>query len=134
MRLPSAAALLVLLAVAGCGGEDRSFTQDYNRAVRPLSRMGQHVGTKPAAFDRLAAGTAATRRNLAKLDPPDGAKDELQVMLSRLDDVTADLRRVARAARGHDPVTQRRAARALVRSSNAVQRAETRLKAAVGSG
>ena len=134
MQLRSAAALLVLLAVAGCGGDDSSFTRDYNRAVRPLSRLGQHIGTKPSSFDRLAAGTAATRRNLAKLDAPDGAKDELQVMLTRLDDVTADLRRVATAARGHDPVKQRRAARDLVRSSNSVQQAETRLKAAVGSG
>ena len=70
----------------------------------------------------------------AKLQAPDGAEDELKVMLVRLDDVTGDLRRVAAAARGHDPVKQRRAARALVRSSNAVQRAESKLKAAVGSG
>jgi hypothetical protein len=40
---------------------------------------------------------------------------------------------VARTARGHDVVKQRRAARALVRSSTAVEQAETRLKAAVGS-
>ena len=132
MQLRSAAALLVLLAAAGCGsGDDSTFTQDYNKAVSPLSRLGGHIGTKPAAFDRLARGTEATRRNLAKLDPPDGARDELNAMLARLDDVTADLRRVATTARGHDVVKQRRAAKALVRSSTAVEKAETALKRAV---
>jgi hypothetical protein len=132
MKLRSAAALLVLLAAAGCGGEEENhFAQDYNRAVRPLSRLEQHLGTKPAAFDRLARRTAETRQNLARLDPPDGAKDELDAMLHELDRVTSDLRRVAKSARGTDVVKQRRAARALVRSSNAVQEAETRLKRAV---
>ena len=131
MRLRSAAVALSLLAAAGCGGDDRSFTQDYNQAVRPLSRLGQHIGTKPASFDRLARRTEATRRNLARLDPPEGARDELDALLTRLDRVTADLRGVATAARGHDVVKQRKAANALVRSSNAVQRAETKLKQAV---
>jgi hypothetical protein len=132
MQLRSAALALVLLAAAGCGGgDDSTFTQDYNKAVMPLSRLGGHVGTKPAAFDRLARGTEATRRNLAKLDPPKNARDELDTMLARLDDVTADLRRVASTARGHDIVKQRQAAKALVRSSNAVEQAETALKRAV---
>ena len=132
MKLRSAAALLVLLAVAGCGSEDEgSFARDYNRAVRPLSELEEHLGTKPSSFDRLARRTALTRSNLAKLDPPNDAQDELDAMLHQLDRVTADLRRVATTARGNDVVKQRRAARALVRSSNAVQEAETRLKLAV---
>src|SRR3954447_16131822 len=132
MRHRSAAVLLVLLVLAGCGGDERTFSQDYNRAVRPLSRLGEHVGTKPSSFDALARRTHQTRANLAKLDPPNGADDEMKALLERLDEVTADLRGVARAARGHDVVHQRRAARALVRSSNAVEQAETKLKRAVG--
>jgi hypothetical protein len=131
MRLRSAAALLVLLAVAGCGADESSFTQDYNRAVRPLSRLGEHIGTKPSSFDALARRTHETRNNLAKLDPPSGAQDEMKALLRRLDDVTGDLLAVAKSARGNDVVDQRRAARALVRSSNAVEQAETRLKRAV---
>ena len=131
MRLPSAATLLVLLAVAGCGGDESTFSQDYNRAVRPLSRLGEHVGTKPSSFDALARGTRKTRDNLAKLDPPNGAEDEMKALLRRLDEVTGDLRGVAKAARGHDFVRQRRAASDLVRSSNAVEQAEKRLKRAV---
>ena len=131
MQLRSAAALLVLLAVAGCGGDERSFSQDYNTAVRPLSRLGEHIGTKPSSFDALARRTHQTRANLAKLDPPDGTQDEMRALLRRLDEVTTDLRDVATAARGHDVVDQRKAARALVRSSNAVEQAETKLKRAV---
>ena len=131
MRLRSAAALLVLLAAAGCGGDDSTFTQDYNRAVRPLSRLEEHIGTKPSSFDTLARRTHATRANLAKLDPPEGAEDEMRALLARLDAVTADLRGVAKAARGKDVVDQRKAARALVRSSSAVEQAETKLKRAV---
>ena len=131
MRLRSAALPLVLLAVAGCGGDETTFTQDYNRAVRPLSRLGEHVGTKPSSFDALARRTQETRDNLAQLEPPDGAQDEMKALLARLDAVTADLRGVAKAARGHDPVNQRKAATALVRSSNAVEQAETKLKRAV---
>jgi hypothetical protein len=131
MKLPSAAAALVLLAVAGCGGDENTFSQDYNQAVRPLSRLGEHVGTKPRSFDALARRTHQTRANLAKLDAPDGADDEMKALLVRLDEVTADLRRVATAARGHDIVHQRKAARALVHSSSAVEQAETKLKRAV---
>jgi hypothetical protein len=131
MQLRSAATLLVLLALAGCGGDESNFPQDYNKAVRPLSSLGEHIGTKPSSFDALARRTAETRRNLAKLDTPEDAKDEMKAMLVQLDRVTADLRRVATASRGNDPVKQRTAARALVRSSNEVERAETRLKRAV---
>ena len=131
MQLRSAAALLVLLALAGCAGDESTFSQDYNRAVRPLSRLGEHVGTKPSSFDALARRTHQTRVNLAKLDPPSGADDEMKALLARLDAVTGDLREVATAARGDDVVKQRQAARALVRSSNAVEQAETKLKRAV---
>jgi hypothetical protein len=134
MQHRSAATLLVLLAVAGCGGDDSTFSQDYNRAVRPLSRLGEHVGTKPSSFDALATRTRQTRDNLAELDPPEGAQDEMKALLARLDTVTADLSGVAKAARGKDPVDQRKAAKALVRSSNAVEQAETRLKRAVEKG
>src|SRR4051812_31989116 len=135
MRLRSAAALLVLLAAGGCGGgDDSSFAQDYNRAVRPLSRGEEHLRTKTSSFAPRAGRPAATRRNLAKLDPPDRARDELDAMLDQLDRVTSDLRRVAKTARGADLVKQRRAARALLRSSNAVEQAETRLKRAVQQG
>ena len=131
MKLTSSAVVLVLLAVAGCGGGDGSFSQDYNRAVRPLREIGAGMGTQPRAFDRLARRTEQTRANLAKLDAPGDAQDELDALLKRLDAVTMDLRDVARAERSRDVVKQGQAAKALVRSSTAVQQAETALRNAL---
>jgi hypothetical protein len=131
MRLTSPGLVFVLLIVSGCGGGDGSFTRDYNRAVRPLRELRQTPGTQPGAFTRLAERTERTRANLAKLDAPDGAQDELDALLGRLHDVTRDLREVARAERSRDVPRQRRAATALVHSTEAVQRAETALQQAV---
>jgi hypothetical protein len=130
MRLTSSAVALVLLALLGCGGEESTFTEDYNRAVRPLSSFGQ-AGSGAAQFDRLANRTHRIRQNLAELDPPEEARDEFDGLLARLDQVTRDLGAVARAERSKDVVKQRRAAKRLVRSSDAVERAETALKRAV---
>jgi hypothetical protein len=132
MRLTSAGVVLVLLAVAGCGGgSDDSFTKDYNRAVRPLSGLSSDLGTTAAEFKRLADRTRQTRENLAGLDPPRDAQDEMDRLLARLDEVTRDLSAVARGVRSRDPVRQKRAAERLVKSSAEVQRAETALHQAV---
>ena len=131
MKLTSSAVVLVLLAVAGCGGSDGGFTEDYNQAVKPLSQLEQGMGSKPREFDRLAERTKETRNNLAKLDPPDDAKAEFQTLLTELDKVTKDLTAVASAARSQDVAAQRQAAEKLVKSSTDVQQAETALKQAV---
>jgi hypothetical protein len=131
MKRNSSAAVLVLLVLAGCGGSDSSFTDDYNQAVKPLSQLEQGMGTQPREFDRLARRTNQTRRNLEKLDPPDDAQDEFDAFLAQLDKVSADLKAVASAARSNDVPEQRHAARELVRSSARVQQAETALKQAV---
>lgn len=131
MRVTSAAAVLVLLLAGGCGGSDNDFADAYNEAVRPLRGLEQGMGTQPREFERLARRTRQTRRNLAKLDAPEDARDELQALLGELDSVTAALTAVAGAARDHDVVRQRRAAKRLVRSSTEVQGAEAALKQAV---
>jgi uncharacterized lipoprotein YehR (DUF1307 family) len=132
MKLTSPVVLLVLLAVAGCGGgSDGSFTEDYNKAVKPLSDLQTNMGTDAAQFDKLAERTGETRDNLADLDPPSDAKDEMDKLLSGLDRVTEDLSGVADAVRSKDPVKQQNAAKQLVKSSADVQQAETALKQAV---
>jgi uncharacterized lipoprotein YehR (DUF1307 family) len=132
MKLTSPVVVLVLLAVAGCGGgSDDSFTEDYNQAVKPLSDLQTNMGTNAAQFDKLAERTGETRDNLADLDPPEDAKDEMDKLLSGLDSVTKDLSDVADAVRSNDPVEQRNAAKQLVKSSAGVQQAETALKQAV---
>ena len=131
MRLTSAALALVLLALAGCGGSDSGFTDDYNQAVKPLTELEQGMGTKPGAYERLAQRTRATRTKLAKLDPPADAKDEFRALLKELDKVTRDLSDFAAAARDKDVAAQRQAAQGLVKSSTDVQQAESKLKQAL---
>ena len=99
--------------------------------MEPLSKLGEGMGTDASEFNRLARRTERTRDNLAELDAPDDAKEEFDVLLARLDQVTGDLRAVARSTRSKDVVKQRRAAKRLVRSSTEVQRAEAALRRAV---
>jgi hypothetical protein len=131
MKLTSPVALLVLLVVAGCGGGNDSFTEDYNDAVKPLSQLQTTGGTSAAEFDRLANRTKETHDNLADLDPPDDAKDEMDKLLSGLEGVTRDLSAVADAVRAKDPAQQADAAKQLVKSSAEVQQAESALQQAV---
>ena len=131
MRLGSTAGLLVLLVMLGCGGEDGSFTEDYNQAVTPISELRGRLGTQPENYDRLAARTRETRRNLARLEPPEGAAEELDALVAGLDHVTTSLLAVSRAARSEDPVRERRAARRLRRSNDEFRRAENALHRAV---
>jgi hypothetical protein len=131
MRLSSSAVLLVLLLAMGCGGAEPSFTEDYNEAVTPISELGHNLGTRPENYDRLAERTRRTRRNLARLEAPEGAADELHALVAGLDGVTSSLLDVARAARREDPVRERRAARRLERSNGEFRRAENALRRAV---
>lgn len=132
MKLTSPVLLLVLLAVAGCGADSgNSFTEDYNEAVKPLSELKTGMGTNAAEFDKLADRTGEARANLADLDPPSDAQDEMDKLLSGLDRVTQDLSAVADAVRSKDPVKQQDAAKQLVKSSAEIQRAETALQQAV---
>ena len=131
MRLSSSAGLLVLLVTLGCGGGDASFTEAYNDAVTPISELRGRLGAQPENYDRLAERTRQTRRNLARLEAPEAAADELDALVAGLDDVTSSLLAVARAARSEDPVRERRAARRLRRSNDEFRRAENALHRAV---
>ena len=131
MRLRSSAALLVLLWAAGCGGEDSTFTEDYNRAVTPIASLAGDLEGSAADYDDLARRTRRTGSNLARLDPPDAASDELRRLRAGLARVTRSLEAFASATREKDPVLQRRAAKRLVRSNEEFGRAETALHRAV---
>jgi acyl-CoA reductase-like NAD-dependent aldehyde dehydrogenase len=131
MRLPSPGVALVLLAVAGCGGGDGSFTEDYNRAVQPIAKLGGNPGTRPAHYERLAMRARETKRNLAHLTAPDGAGDELDALRTELGRVADGFDDVARAARERDASRQLAATRELRSDIRAYERAEKALKRAV---
>lgn len=131
MRLSSSALVLVLLALAGCGGSGGEFTDDYNQAITPLRELEQGMGTKPREYERLARRMRATRAKLARLDPPDDARTEFRALLTEFDRRATDLSSYAAAARSNDVAAQRQAAEALAKSDTGAQRAESRLKKAV---
>ena len=134
-------ALALSAAVAGCGeSESSSFKEDYNAAVRPLSELKTDVGGSldggsgksneaiAKEFENLARKARQTRANLAKLDPPDNAREEFDALLSALGDGSDDLGAVAAASREDDPAKAAEAAQELVKSGTRIQEAETDLK------
>src|SRR5918995_268585 len=103
--------LVPALAVAACGeSEDNDFREGYNTAVKPLSELNSGIGSSingaegqsnaaiRKEFQNLADKAQETRDNLSELDPPDDAKQEFDALLAALDDGTADLNAVAKAA------------------------------------
>ena len=132
MKLTSPVALLVLLVLAGCGGGNDSFTEDYNEAVEAAGRAQDRRGVEPAGIRPPRGADRQTRQNLADLDPPDDAQDEMDKLLAGLDRVTQrpDARSRTRCGR-RIPTQQANAAKQLVESSAEVQQAETALQQAV---
>jgi hypothetical protein len=100
-----------LVAAAGCGGsDDADFVDGYNNAVEPLNTLMQDIGptdaTDPAAasqsLNKLADGLEGVRADLAELEAPDDAADELDRLLTSLDKGTDQVRDMAAAAEKGD--------------------------------
>jgi hypothetical protein len=132
------------LPVSACGeSEETEFKEDYNAAVKPLSELNTDIGSSIGGasgrsndaiakeFEQLADKAQQTRNNLADLEPPDGAQESFDELLSSLKKGTEDLRAVAQAAKDGDPAAARQASEALVSSGRAIQQAETELQDAV---
>jgi hypothetical protein len=132
------------LPVSACGeSEETEFKEDYNAAVKPLSELNTDIGSSIGGasgrsndaiakeFEQLADKAQQTRNNLADLEPPDGAQESFDELLSSLKKGTEDLRAVAQAAKDGDPAAAREASEALVSSGRAIQQAETELQNAV---
>jgi hypothetical protein len=136
-------ALLALAAPIACGDNDNAFKEDYNQAVEPLSSLGDDVGQSlsrasgesnkelASRYNDLADRMKEVRGNLARLDPPDDAQDELDALVASLRKGTKNLRSLADAARSGDPAEAQDAAAALVRTGQEIQSAETDLQQAV---
>jgi len=131
------------LPAAGCGdGSSSQFKEDYNQAVKPLSRLKDIGGSIGGAagqtnqqlakeLERLANRAAQTRKNLSHLEAPDDAEEEFQSLKDALGDTIHDLRGFAAAAKEGDPAEANKASKRLVASGTEVQQAEEELRRAV---
>ena len=112
LRRPLLAILpIVVVAVAACGGsDDAEFIDGYNKAVAPLGTLMTDLGptsaTDPDAASKslvkLADGLDQVRTELAALEPPADAADELDRLLTSLDKGTDQVRTMADAAKDGD--------------------------------
>jgi hypothetical protein len=150
MTRPRAAVFLLLAALAGpgCGEEDETtdrFRDGYNAAIERLNEVntniqesGQELSSKPGGeiareFDRIADTAAQTRANLAKLEPPEDARDEFDELLAAIEEGVRNIRAVGEAARQRDQERFREATEQLSESGEEISAAEAELKDAVES-
>ena len=104
-------AVALATAAAGCGGsDDADFVEGYNKAVEPLTTLMQDIGPTNASnpdkagdsLNKLADGLEGVRADLADLEAPDDAKEELDSLLTSLDKGTDQVREMAAAAKDGD--------------------------------
>jgi hypothetical protein len=142
-----ALALLCALAVAaatGCGGSDsKDFAKEYNKIVREFRTLPSDVGSAvggasaksdvalAAQFRGLANRASREVDKLAKLSPPDDAKDEFNAFVGVLRRIAGDLRAISSAAAAHDASKARHSTRSLIEDAKRASGAERALKKAV---
>lgn len=138
-----AVCVALALAVAGCGDDDSDqFREDYNAAVKGLTKANTEIGQATGdtgrsnraiakEFRGIADMVEQTRLDLARLDPPEDAKDEFNRLLSGLDQRVQDLNGVAAAVKKGSPSAASRALRAVSRTDEKILDAERALRQAV---
>jgi uncharacterized protein YoxC len=138
-KLTLAALLTLAIAAAGCGNSDSNeFIEGYNEATAPLQELTTGLGSATsggaaaeAKLNELADGLEDVKVKIADLEPPDGAQDEVDAMLTAVDDMTAQVREIAKSAKSRDVKALTAAATELQTTATALGTAEADLKAAV---
>jgi hypothetical protein len=138
--------LLAALVGVGCGDDDDTadqFRDGYNAAIQRLNDVnsnieesGEELASKPGPqiakeFDQIAETAAQTRADLAKLEPPEDARDEFDELLTAIEDGVTNIRGVADAAREENQQQFQDATEALSESGEEISAAENELKDAV---
>jgi hypothetical protein len=138
-------AIVLCLAVPACGGESEPdrFSSGYNAAIQRLDQASRElVALEPAdkkessraiarQLDRFADALAGTRRELARLSPPERATKQFDDLVAALDKSVDAGHRAADAARAIQPARQRRALAELRDAALEIARAQTSLARAV---
>jgi ABC-type transporter Mla subunit MlaD len=138
-KLIIAPLVALAIAAAGCGGSDSDeFIESYNEATAPLQELTSELGSAAGGgagaekqLNQMADGLDDVGNKLAALEPPDDAQDELDAMVGALEDTTAQVREIAKAAKSGDVEALTAAATELSNSGTALAEAETKLKTAV---
>jgi hypothetical protein len=138
-----AAALVALLAAAGCGGS-QAFIEDYNDATEPFPQLGVDVSraitdaatAKAGAqqdLETAVTGMEAVVADLRSLDPPDEAQDEFDELIAATDAWIGEIRSLGTLLRSEsrDPAKLVAAAQQAVDGARRAQEAEQALRVAV---
>ncbi len=127
--------LALALAGAGCGsGEENDFIEDYNAATTPLTELTTELGSgapTQESLGKMADGLEDVKVRLAELDPPDDAQDELDRMLTALEENTAGVRKMAKAVKANDIERMTTATQEFSAKGAELVEAEQALRAAV---
>ena len=137
--LPLASVLALVIAAAGCGGNDNNdFIESYNQTTAPLQELTTELGSATGGganaekqLNQMADGLAEVRTKLANLEPPEDAQDELDAMVAALKDTADQVREIAKSAKSGDVEALTSAATELAETGQQLADAEQKLKAAV---
>jgi hypothetical protein len=134
-KLLLAPVVALVVAAAGCGGSDSNdFVESYNAATKPLTELTAGLSSgEPSAdsLNQMADGLADVKTKLAALDAPEGAQDELDAMLTSIDESTAQVRTMAKAVKSQDVEQLTQATQEFSASGTELVQAEEALRAAV---
>ena len=138
--------LVVLAALAGCGGNDeKTFDEQYARLNTRLLDVGRDVdrGLRSAAgksnkelseqFAAFALRLDALNTGLRRLDPPDELEGRAATLIARIDDTVKDLKALSGAAGEGDRAGTAQAVVDFATSSRELNRAQNALARATGA-
>jgi hypothetical protein len=145
MRKPILTSILLAVVLAGCGGSSgpslsafrsgfaankksfHSLGVDLQRAIATAqNKTDTQLATEIAALSARAKQQAGS---LAKLNPPNRYKADLQKLETGFNSVAADLSQIATAATKHNASTARSATLALIRDASTVKAGDTAISA-----
>ena len=138
--------LVILAALAGCGGSDEeTFDEQYARLNSRLLDVGRDVdrGLQSAAgktnrqlseqFAAFALRLDALNTGLRRLDPPDELEGRTATLIARIDDTIKDLRAISGATGEGDRQGTAVAVIDFETSSRELNRAQNALARATGA-
>jgi hypothetical protein len=150
-RTALAVALIAILGIAACGGDDddgdgQALQDNFPALSERLQSLGEEVGdTLETAenasnselaqeFDDFAQELGDLRQELEDLEPPEDLADERDDLVAAMGDVRSSLEDIAAAAEEGDPDAARQATMELVDGSNELRDARQALTRAVREG